>query len=54
MSEMIVDYWLLEYDDNDNSLLKVTKINNNNHDCSIIKRDKYFNRYGNSNVGIFF
>lgn len=30
MSEMIVDYWLLEYDDNDNSLLKVTKINNNN------------------------
>lgn len=42
MSEMIVD-WLLEYDDNDNSLLKVTKINNNNHDCSIIKRDKYFN-----------
>lgn len=29
MSEMIVD-WLLEYDDNDNSLLKVTKINNNN------------------------
>lgn len=43
MSEMIVDYWLLEYDDNDNSLLKVTKINNNNHDFSIIKRDKYFN-----------
>lgn len=42
MSEMIVD-WLLEYNDNDNSLLKVTKINNNNHDCSIIKRDKYFN-----------
>lgn len=30
MSEMIVDYWLLEYDDNDNSLLKVMKINNNN------------------------